>query len=208
MRFTRSFATHIAWRFLLAVGLTAAAREASAQTYSFPSCSGPTATVTVTGQVMAQTPISYGGTVGGMPQNYVNYTWTFPASMSLTGSKLNGTGLGVMTIVYYNIGFPDATTTFAIGTDLFQSPNEIPGFYVQLQGAGTLVPAGVFPTSLPPLSVWTNPALGVKSNAGDWIGLTVGVPAYYLNCSGNGAPALPTLNGKSLGDPANNPGDW
>ncbi len=197
----------IAWRFLLAAGLISAGREASAQTYTFTSCSGPTATVTVAGQVTAQPVISLPGSVGGMPENYVTYAWTFPATMNLTGSKLSGTGFGVLSVVYYNIGFANATTTFGIGTNLFQSPIEVPGFSVQLQGAGTLLTPGAFPTSLPPLSEWTIPALGTKANAGDWIGLTAGVPAYYLNCSGTGSSSGgSSVPGQSLGDPSAVPG--
>ena len=127
LRSIRSPWTWIARRILLAAGLTAAACDASAQTYSFTGCSGPTATVTVTGQLMQEPVISSPGTVGGMPQNYVTYSWNFAASMSLTGSKINGTGFGVLTITYYNIGFSNATTTFGLGTNLFQSPFELPG---------------------------------------------------------------------------------
>ena len=127
--------------------------------------------------------------------------------MSLTGSKLNGTGNGVLTITNYNKGITNATTTFGLGTNLFQSPFELPGFYVQLQGAGTLLTPGTFPTSLPPISSWTIPVLGAKANAGDWIGLSAGVPAYYLACSGNGTTGNGgTVPAQSIGDPSSMPG--
>src|SRR5580658_1529944 len=138
----RTLRSMIARRFLLAVGLTA---TASAQTFSVSSCGGVTATVSVTGQLTEQPVTSYSVTVGGMVQSYTTYTWTFAASMSLTGSNLNGNGLGVMTVVYYNPGAAGATTTFGIATNLDQQSGlAIPGFYFQLQGDGTLLTQGVF----------------------------------------------------------------
>ncbi|HYL37952.1 MAG TPA: DUF6531 domain-containing protein, partial [Bryobacteraceae bacterium] len=201
MRSTRSRSTFVrgaAWRFLLVVSL-AAAREAAAQTFTFTSCNGITATVNVTGNLMMQPTMANGP--------FTTFTFTFSATSSLTGAP-SASGLAVMAITYGNGGYGE-TTTFSIKSPAPQINPPMLGWAVYLSGAGDLLAPGVFPTTLPPLSAWSVPALGSNAMNGDFISLAGNtIPTYYLACSGGsgGGPPPASVADKALGNSSNNPG--
>jgi len=176
------------WRFFSAFFLVVVT-AASAQTFTFTSCSGVTATVSITGDLTAQPTTTIGSDT--------IYSFSFTGTWSLTtgGSTQTTTGVGASAIDFSNPS-TGATTAFDIGA--------LGGWSVYLIGSGTLLTPGVFPTTLPPLSAWSNPALGPGSMLLDFLLLQDGT-AVNLGCSGSSlGGAAP---GQALGDPSSLPGD-
>ena len=185
------------WLWVVRVAAAAAcALAASAQTFTFTACTGEVAVVQVTG------PIVGGPPVGGSGVNA--YGWVFAGSFSLTanGSTVTTTGSGAagLTFTDFPVVGPETDVTFLSPSIEVTSSGVVPvkQWGVNLLGVGNLLKPGVFPTTLPPISVWTNPGNGMKS---DFIGLgQITTPTYYV-CSitnggstGSGGSTAPTIS--------------
>jgi RHS repeat-associated protein len=192
-------------RCFLWISLTAAAvTAADAQIFTFTSCSGVTATVSVSA-VFPTTPTVSGGST--------TYIYGVAGTFNLTvGGATTTSGNGTATIVFGN-----PTGLGQLTQITFQSPGTqtlstvVSGWSVNLEGAGTLLTPGVFPTALPSLGSWTLPWLGAQASSDDYISLTPGVASYYLACSsggggGGGGGPTATSPSQALGDPSSLPG--
>lgn len=176
--------------------LLSAAGAASAQSFTFTSCTGVVAKVTITGNLTNNGSVSFGG--------YTTYSWSFTGTYSLTvgGATQTTSGFGTGGVTYFaGNSFAPPSTTFGILTASPSPPGTItamPGWGVQLQGFGTLLTPGVWPTVLPPLSSWDSPPEDYISYPGN-----LSAPEYYLACAGSSGGSFAT---QALGSPANLPG--
>jgi uncharacterized protein (TIGR03437 family) len=192
----------------LAAIMLAAVASAAAQTYTFSSCQNAVTLTVKINTVISMTgpnPDGQGGhnsnliffgdfilTVNGSTQTYANAVGT--ASIGYTPTIGN-------------------LTTFIIQV----APGGPVLLDATLQGAGDLIPNGLFNPTLPPLSQWTAPSLGMQH---DYI--EYGTPSkFYLldsfgNCNGGGpGPGTSTPNitlvisaGAYGGFKAISPGTW
>ncbi len=174
-----------AWRFLLLMILAAAcAAAASAQTFTFTDCSGKvTAVITVTSDITSLPPIVAGAAT--------TYTYGFAGTYSLTINGVTQTtnGFGTAAVAFSNFdNIP--LTTFSIRSTSLEivngQPVQVNAWSVTLGGSGTVLTPGPFPTTLPPLSAWTIPALGSQSMSSDYISTDLSTPAYYICGSATG----------------------
>jgi len=179
---------------MAAVGMA----SANAQTFTFTSCTGEVAVVSVTGSITATPPVIVPGAT--------NYVWLFDGTFSLTanGKTVTTTGTGTLGVTYTNFPVVGTETDFLVTSPPIEvTPSgvvSVQEWGVNLLGVGSLLPAGVFPTTLPSISSWTNPGTGMKS---DFIGLGPTNPPTYYVCSlnsggstgsGGGAPTISLSN--------------
>jgi len=186
-----SIRPRIVRRLLSAVCLaTIGAAAASAQTFTFTSCTGQKAVMTVNGSVTAGPAVVVDG--------ISSYGWLFEGTFSLTanGSTQTTTGTGVVGTTFGDFG-EGQETVYLIRSSV--SADSASQWGAEITGVGTLLTPGVFPTTLPPISAWTLPFLGSKSMSADYIGLTTALTSTYFLCSitnggSTGSGSSPTIS--------------
>jgi uncharacterized protein (TIGR03437 family) len=191
----------------LLIGLgVALAGSAAAQTYTFGSCQNSVSlTVSVKTVVSQSGPFPDGQ--GGHSTNLI-----FMGDFVLTAGGSTQTYAGV--IGSGSIGFTPAIGNLT--TFLIQIASGGPiALQATMQGAGDLIPNGQFSATLPPLSSWTAPSLGMQH---DYIAFGNPTKFYLMDSFGNcttGGPGTLTPAISSVvsagafgGFPAIAPGTW
>lgn len=194
-------------RFLLIVFLTlAAANWAAAQSYTFSSCQNAV-TLTVKFNSILSTSGPFADGQGGHSTNVI-----FFGDFVLTAGGSAQTYANVLAAG--SIGFTPAIgnlTTLLISV----APGGPVALEATMQGAGDLIPNGLFGPALPPLSNWTAPSLGMQH---DYIAFGTPTKFYLMdsfgNCGAGGiGAATPIINqvisaGAFGGFSAIAPGTW
>jgi uncharacterized protein (TIGR03437 family) len=180
------------------------AGAASAQTYTFSSCQKSVSlTVKINMTVSTSGPFSDGQ---GGHQTTVIFFGDFVLTVNgatQTYSNVVGTGS-----IYYSVTL-DHLTTFGLQV----APGGPVSLQATLQGAGDLIPNGVFGQALPPLAQWTAPSLGMTHDYIAYGNPTVFYPMdSFNNCTAAG-PGTVTISlvisaGAYGGFKAIAPGTW
>ena len=162
------------------------AASAGAQSYTFSSCQKAVTLTVKFDNIVSNGPVIPDGQ-GGHDTTVIffgDFTLT-AAGTTQTYSNVVSTG----SILYSNLGESLTTVQLAI------APGGPIALQVTLQGAGDLIPNGAFGATLPPLSQWTAPSLGMSH---DYIAFGNPTVFYLLdsfgNCSAGGGTGTATIS--------------